>query len=234
MTMNLNADKLKPYLLPIIALAVLIILVPLVIMPWIGQINTSFHNLGDRQAKLTTMQAKADTLEHMDAATNKSILQTKVEPAIPSQADPSGVLGTLEQLAIASGTTAKGVHFAAAGTTTAADPNAASAGTSVSTNLSIEGHYANILSFISQSETVARVVGLTSMHIVADDTDILVATFDVVAPYQAIPTDLGPADQPLPEQTKAQTKTLAIVNALHMASYAPTPVVDISGKQNPF
>lgn len=236
-TGSLNVDKIKPYLLPIIALVVLIVLVPLVIMPWIGEVRTNYANYNDRKTKLTEMQVKADKLEKMDATANLNTLQTEVEPAIPSQADPSGVLGTLEQLAYASGTTPKGVQFAAAATAApvAAAAGAPAAGTSVATNITVEGPYANVVSFVTQSESIRRVVGLTSLHITASQVPgVVTATFDVVAPYQAVPTDLGSTDQPLPELTAAKTITLKKVTSLTEPKYAATPIVDIIGKQNPF
>jgi Tfp pilus assembly protein PilO len=238
MTANLNFEKIKPYLLPIVALSVLVVLVPLVILPWIGDIQTSLATTSTKQTQLTKMQDKVAMLNKMDNQTNKQLLQDKVQPAIPDEADPAGMLGTLEQVAVASGASAKGVHFG--GSTAAAPASPSASGTAanpaVATSLSVQGNYASILSFIAQSETVARVVSLTSMHIlpVGEDGGILTATFDVEAPYQPIPADLGPADQPLPEQTAAKTKTLDMISKLHQASYAPTPAIRISGKQNPF
>lgn len=235
MTANLNFEKVKPYLLPIIALIVLVILVPLIIMPWVSDVQTGFGNMGTSQTKLTAMQAKADALDKMDGQTNKQLLQQKVEPAIPSEADPAGVLGTLEQVAITSGATAKAVQFGQG--TGPSSPSAAAAGKDeVSTNLTVQGSYANIATFIAQSEAVARVVSINSLHIVpaADGSAALLATFSVSAPYQPLLDDLGPAEEPLPEQTAAKTKTLEAISKLHAASYAPTTLSEITGKQNPF
>jgi hypothetical protein len=127
------------------------------------------------------------------------------------------------------------VHFGGttAATTTVTNAKAA-AGNSVSASLSVEGSYASIMTFIMQSESVARVLSLSTLHIVPTTGGTLTATFDVLSPYQPLPTDLGPSEEPLPVQTPSKTKTLQVVNGLHQASYTPTALVDITGKQNPF
>lgn len=236
MNANFNFDKIKPYMLPIIALVVLVVLTPLVILPWFTNARTNWDMVKSQQTKLTALQTKADALDKMNTTTNKQALDEKVEPAIPSQADPAGVLGTLEQVAVASGATAKGVHF---GQGAAAAPAAAAAtteGGNVTVSLSIQGSYASIFNFISQSETVSRVISLSTMHIVpaGDTNNTLVATFDALAPYQPVPTNLGLAEEPLPVFTSAKSKTLTAVSSLHQATYAPTPDTSISGRQSPF
>jgi Tfp pilus assembly protein PilO len=236
MTASLNIDQLKPYLLPIVTVVVLLVLVPLIIMPWLGDVQAGFAQMQTNQQKLNAMRAKADALEKLDAETNRQLLRQKVEPAIPSEADPAGLLGTLEQIAVSTGSKTKTVQYSQSGT----KPTAAGeeAGQSVSTNFTIEGTYANIAFFISRAESVARVVSLNSMHIVpvsgSDNGDALLATFDVVAPYSPLPTDLGPAESPLPERTSAKTQALETVNKLQQASYAATAPAAITGKQNPF
>jgi Tfp pilus assembly protein PilO len=233
MNASFNLDKIKPYLLPIITAVVVIILVPLVILPWFNNAQTNLGTVSTQNTKLSALQTKADMLSKMDTITNTQVLNQKVEPAIPSQADPAGALGTLEQVAIASGATAKGVHFGQATTVSAA--GAAKANT-VAAALSVQGSYASIFDFISHSETVSRVISLTSMHIVpsGDANGTLVASFDAVAPYQPVPTNLGLAEDPLPVRTDAKTKILTVINSLHQASYAPTPDTAITGRPSPF
>jgi Tfp pilus assembly protein PilO len=234
MNASFSFDQIKPYLLPIITVVVVVVLLPLVILPWFSDARNHLTSLDQQRTKLTAVRTKADALDKMDTSTNKQLLNTQVEPAMPSEADPAGVLGTLEQVAAAAGAQAKGVHFGQAATPTASSASADNS--AVSANLSVEGSYASIFSFISQSETVARVVSLSTLHILpaSDNKDQLIATFDVLAPYQPLPTDLGPVETPLPDRTDAKNKTLTKVSKLHQAPYAPTPDTSISGRPSPF
>ena len=242
MNSSMSMDQLKPHLLPIISVVVLVILVPLVMLPWVGDIQKSWDEAEAKQTKLAAIQTKADQLEKMDAEVNKELLEDSVTPAIPDIADPAGLLGTIEQAALASGTVTKGVHYGAA-EAVAAPANAApgTEGASpalkvVTANLSVEGSYANILSFISRTEKIARVLSIESLHVVPaeDESNALVATFDVTSPYEPLPEDLGPSESPLPERTPAKTNILDTVSKLQRANYAPTPATSIKGKNNPF
>lgn len=237
MNPKMNFDSLKPYLLPIIALAVLVVLTPLIILPWFGDVQTGWASMGTQQTKLSALQTKADALDKVDGDQQKKTLQDEVEPAMPSQADPAGALGTIEQLANASGVQPKGAKYgqSSSGTAAATAPGAATTGGAVPVTVSLNGNYAGILNFITQSETTARVLSISTLHIVPGATgDQLVATIDVVAPYQPMLTDLGPAEEPLPTLTSAKAKILTDTSKLHPASYAATPVDSISGRQSPF
>ncbi len=231
-TPTMTVDSFKPYIMPVAAAVILIAVIPLLALPWVGDIQDSFKTMSDKQTKLDALKEKVAALQGLQAEQNKATLTEKVEPVIPSQADPAGLLGTLEQVAVGAGASTQGVRY---GQDKTVVKNTES-GSTVETNLSVVGGYANIVNFIRQSETVARVVSLTSLHIVpsSDEDGTLVATFDVSSPYQPFPEDLGPAEEPLPQRTSAKEATLTAIDSLHLASYAPTSAQTITGKDNPF
>ena len=237
---GLNAAK--PYLIPIIAAAVLLITAPLVMWPWFNDVQADWSKLNAQKTLRDQLMAKADQLDKLNDTQNRQDLQTKVEPAMPSDADPSGVLGTVEQLAATAGVQPKGLRYAsndASAKGAAAGAAGASGSSSVKTNISVQGDYSNIYNFILRSENVARVVDLSSLHIAyatvsGGSSNQLVASFDVLAPYLPLPTDLGPIETPLPAMDPSMTAMLDKVSKLPRANYAPTDTKDISGRPSPF
>src|SRR5690606_26939886 len=103
MNTSMDTSSLKNYALPIATALVVIVLVPLVILPWLSSLRTDWDELQAKQELREQMSVKADTLESIDNSVNQDLLVNKAEPAMPSTSDPAGVLATLEQVAALSG-----------------------------------------------------------------------------------------------------------------------------------
>jgi Tfp pilus assembly protein PilO len=237
MTSSLSFESLKPNILPLAAFLVLATTVPLVMMPWFGDVQTQWGEVGVKSDLRDKLSVKADRLEKFassEAQESKALLQDTVEPAMPAAADPSGVLGTLEQAAQLNQVTTSSVTYtnAAGGV-----QDATIAPDDVIVTFSVVGGYENIVSFVKATERILRVVTIDSLQFSKNETGDgggVQAIFNVKAPYLAHPTDLGPIEEAFPELGNPEKKIVEKLAQYEAAQYAPTQVDSIVGKNNPF
>jgi Tfp pilus assembly protein PilO len=229
MTTTINAQSLKPYILPIVTGLVVILVTPFAILPWFGTIQTDVQTLATQKDLYQQLVTKGNTLDTANISDLQDQLATYLEPALPSQADPAGVLGTMEQIAASSGVSTKGAQFASTA-------QAETASGMVKVTLGVDGGYTNVAKFIQLAENTSRVLSFDTLRITSAGTQAnatVSATVDVLAPYNGV-TDLGAIESPLPPKDLAMTKTLDVVKGLARASYSPTAPQSITGKANPF
>jgi Tfp pilus assembly protein PilO len=231
-----GTGSLKSYIIPLVAVVVVAGAVPLVILPGVSGIQEGYAAYQAKQTSLTQLQQKVEDLTKFDLTTNQSDLVTYVEPAIPSEADPSGVLGTMEQVAGQSG-----VGISSARYTSAASPGTKqSEKGEVRVTLTLSGNYANVAKFIENSEKVSRPASIKALKIstpavtTGPGAGNLVATVDFISPYLTLPKTLGKADEQLAPYGSAETKALDQVKALARTGFAPTQPQSITGKASPF
>ena len=254
MTSSLNLDSIKPHLLPITAALVVVATVPLVIMPWVGEIMSDYEEIGIQSELRDRLVAKANELDSFDVANSKDILESTIEPALPAEADPAGALGTLELIAQKVDARIVGVTYTGSAPVVAqpapepvTPDDAASADQAavayvepeaslIDATITLVGSFPSLVSFVAESEKVSRVVNINTLHFTKGDsaeTDVT-ASFRVSAPYMPHPTDLGPIDTPFPQLQSTETRIIDMVNSYNKSTFAPTNIQNITGKANPF
>lgn len=238
MDTSMNMDGLKSFALPIAAAVVVVAAVPLAIMPWFNEITTNMDKVSVESARRDGLKTKADALQSFDVSENKLLLEKTVLPAIPSEMDPAGLLGTIEQVARLSGVGLKGITYSDAASAVSAqvasDTGEAQTVDSVMVSISVEGSYEQIANFIARSEMVSRVLTLDTVHIVkGEQGSPNVASFDIRSPYVPFPKTLE-LEAPFEKLGAAETAVVDHLNMFDDIEYAPTDVSTITGKANPF
>jgi Tfp pilus assembly protein PilO len=229
MNMSLGSSQVKEYMLPILTFVVILTIIPLVALGWVGQVMDVFKTLDVKKEQVRVMQAKLQALEGLNDEENRKQLVQKVEPALPSVADPSGALGTIEQVAAASG-----VRMSAANYANGAVTKGQGGESLVKATVTVAGDYAAINAFLKATEKAARILEVETLQI-SSGAGAVAATMGINAPYMGVLTDLGAPDAALPGSMSAQQQsTLNRLSALSVAPFAPTDEKAIAGKANPF
>lgn len=238
---SLNLDGLKSYALPLTAVVVVVAAVPLAIMPWFTDITEGWAEYSEKTELHSKLEAKVQKLESFDIEPSKALLEDTIEPALPSERDPAGLLGTIDRVANQADVAIASVTYSDMSNTQQqvqeVEAPVVTMAENVMATVLVEGTYENIVSFVASSERVLRIINLDSLHFskVAEEDNLIAASFDVSAPFLPHPTTLGPVETPFPELTPARTKIVDMIKSDYSQSgYSPTRVESITGRVNPF
>lgn len=246
--------SLKPYAIPLVAVMVVGICLPLVVMPGYNDIQVKLADIGAYTTVKDSLQQKLNTLQSMDNEANKKLLADSLELAIPASEDAAGLLAQLERIAQEVGATSQSARFAQAADPTAkaavspvatdavAIPKTAPAATEmisqeITVTLAVSGTFAQVYNFVDKAENSLRLNNITQLNIVKDQSDDgrVLAQFDITAPYVPNLTDLGVVSTLLPEvQVSASNPVIERIKKYSVDSFTVPDPSSVRGRNNPF
>lgn len=254
MASSSSLATLKPYAIPLVAVMVVGICVPLVIMPGYSNIQTKMADISAYEEVKSALQQKLTTLQAMDTAAHKALLQSSLELAIPASPDAAGLMAQMERIAQEVGVTLQGARYTpgsdevpagalgASESASAAIPKVVPAATdmplrNVSVSLTLTGTFPQVYNFASKTESSLRLNSISQFSIIEEDagSDRVIAQFDIQAPYIANLTDLGVVSTMLPEvQVSGDNPTIVKLKKMSVSSFSTADPKTITGRDNPF
>lgn len=257
--MNKSFDKIKEYFIPVLSIAVVVILFPLLIMPQLNKIAQASKVINANKNRLTAIENKAKALEKQSE--DKANINQKLgvaESVLPITKDVARLVLGVQQLAISSGlkvtalkiqpgkTATSSATPATIGNTkttpseTAAQPTTVqpkTAQTSLDFEIGLSGSFPVFEGFLKSLESAKRILTLSSFKSVPSTTGSGF-NFDVfiTAPYGQLP-ELS-SDQIAQELPVLTAQNQKLLDALQSESFKDINSTQLqpgpTGVPNPF
>ncbi len=245
---SLDLSSLKTYAIPLAALVVVGVSVPLMLLPGYESLQKNLATQAERQQLVDDLNVKVQTLAAIDVDQQNALLADPLLVAVPSEPDAAGLLGSLEKLAQEADVSTRVVGYvssvdAATGASAVApvaevDPTQL-VPQSVTVSLSVVGPYDRVASFITKVENSIRLTNFTSVNLTLDQSEVnsgnIIASLTVDSIYVPSLTNLGAAELPLATaDTSATSPLMAQLKAMSKATYSQIDPSTIQGKSSPF
>ena len=238
--------KYRPYLMPVLALVLIISLTTTFVEPKISEIVSLQQKLTSSKARLDRLTQKANLLNSLD----QTELRTKfknLEGALPSEKDIPSFLVAMQNIANEASVSVDKVELSAGSiSTTSAASQTTKANTKdskpdlVSAKVTITGTFTGLKQFLDKTSQARRLLNIKGINLggsaaqKANGPISLDLIFSIY--YQALPTSLGEISSSLPEILPEEDKIYeTIVKYPLYSTFEGTGAMSIPvGKSDPF
>lgn len=238
--------KNKPYLMPVLALILIIVLSTTFVEPKISEIISLQQKLAASQARLDRLTQKANLLNSLDPGQLRQKFKI-LEGALPSEKDIPGFLVEMQKISNEASVSVEKIELSAGSiSTTSAAAQTAQANTKdskpdlVSAKVTITGTFTGLRQFLDKTSQARRIVNIKGINLGGNaaqkasgpiSLDLIFSIY-----YQALPTSLGEISSSLPEISPEEDKIYETVTKYPLYStFEDAGAVSVPvGKSDPF
>lgn len=235
---KMKFERISPWIFPIVSLFVVVISLVAIVYPWGKDAWQKKQEVEVEEKRLSEkLSSKLDLLMQINEKETKSNLD-KVDLILPSFPQVPLLMQVLEEVASKSEIKIKSMQFKQVSEPTVEEQEKGENQELVKLELSIFADWAQTSAFLKKLEKVGRVVKIETFKLVSsqkEGEEGYWVTLSLDAPYQSIPEDLGPIDEPLEAFTAKDSEMLSRIGDLEIYTLTPEEIEKIPvGKENLF